>query len=172
MNTSAIRSKSRGFTLLEMMIVIVIAGIILVGVFGKGLFGKSSASANTEAQDITQVMAAVSGFKPYGAANSNLVPNVIGSGGVPSDWTTSGNTITNGSSGAVAITSNGPGYNFTSGGYSQATCQFLAQNVAKQGIQSTQINGGAAITGPVNAQQAQSQCVSGNTNSLTWVTNQ
>lgn len=164
---------SAGFSLIELVIVVVIIAILIAGLFGRALFGRTSASAQGEVQDITQIMGAVQGYKSqggYGASGTNLVPVLIAGGAIPSDWNGAGTTITNSFGGAVTVASNGGGFTVTTGSLPQAACVTLAQNIAKQGVVSTTINGGSAITGTVPAATAATQCTTGTANSVSWAT--
>jgi prepilin-type N-terminal cleavage/methylation domain-containing protein len=101
--------KAKGFTLLELLLVVAIVAIALAVLFF--LFGKvqSKSTAQTEAQNLVTMAADVKGlFSPQGNF-TNINDQVLVQNNVPPTGMVSGTNIVNGWGGAVTVAAAGTG---------------------------------------------------------------
>lgn len=171
------KNKQRGFSLIELLIVIVIAGIA-IAVLGPRIaksFGGSE--ANDELQNIQAILGSARELKGptgYGANGTSLVEALNSKNAIPGSWTYSGGVLRNVWGGTVTITANNSGgFTITSAEVPAPACNSLAVRLsAGQTVRSTTIGSGPAITGPVTAAQAATGCGDpDDTVTMTWATN-
>lgn len=167
------RRRQRGLTLIEVGFAIIIGAALIALALGayEVLFGSTNDSA--EAQTVLTVIGSVQGLKnagTYGASGTNLVPSLLAANLIPTEWSVNAGTINNTAGGSVQVVSNGSTASLTTGGYAQHTCVQVAEKVSGTNTVVTSINGGTAITGPVDAPTASTQCKTGNANSLQFQT--
>jgi prepilin-type N-terminal cleavage/methylation domain-containing protein len=166
------RRNTVGFTLMEVLIVLIIGGVIAVLVLpriGK-LFGRSEVTF--ESQNVADLIGNIKGLRAnggYGAAGTNLIPQLIVNDGLPDSLTNSAGVVTNSWGGAVTATSTGIGFALTyAAPMPQAACASLATKHSNSQVNSTKINGAAAIVGPVTQAQAAADCAAGTANTIVW----
>ncbi|MRK19098.1 PilW family protein [Pseudomonas sp. JG-B] len=73
-------NKQSGYTLVELMIGMVVAGVLMAGVVAGGIALFNYLNSNDEQQNISQLIANAKGLKSgggYGATGTNLVPQLM-----------------------------------------------------------------------------------------------
>lgn len=166
------RVKQAGFSLIEIMVVLVIAGLILAGVawaINKSFNSNDIKDTNTA---LTSVMSSIPELRTttgYGAAGTNLMPALIAQNSIPSVWPVISGVPQNAWNGTVAVTSGVSFANIVLTQVPQEACNKLTTKISSgSNFRTTQINSNTAITGPVTATVAASQCTDSNT--ITWTT--
>ncbi len=167
------KGKNEGFTLIEFIVVVALAAIVIGALAWSINKAFGSNDVKDEGAAITKVMAAIPdlrGTAGYGAANTNLVPQLIAQNEIPSTWQVVAGVPKNSWGGNVAVISQVSFVDITSAGVSQEACNKLATKLSRgNGFKQTKINAAAAIVGEVTSSAAAAACVAG-TNSITWST--
>lgn len=162
------KSNEKGFTLIEVMVVLVI-GIIVIAVAAGGI-GRAFASneATTETRNINDLMANIQTLKGsdgYDSVNMALLARVDG---IPASLTNSdtGSNVLNSWSGAVTVTGNENAFTISYAGVPEAACIQLATKTAEAGALNVHV-GGTAVG---NAKDASDNCT-GTANTMTFTYN-
>lgn len=167
-----LQKRQKGFSLLEIIIVIAIIGLALAGLAWQINKGFNANEIKDESSAVTSVMAAVPELRTsagYGAAGTDLVPALIAQNAIPTTWSIIAGAPTNAWSGAVTVKSNVNNVTITSASIPMEACNKMVVKLSRgANFQSTKIGGGTAITGEVTAAQAQAQCTASNT--IAWTT--
>lgn len=167
-----VRSQ-KGFTLIETMIVLAIALIVLLSSTSLGdiVFGNSSATEETK--NVQELFLATKSLKTtsgYGAATTDLVPQLIATKQIPKTMTVNAGLLYNEWNGNETVVSNGSTFTYTAPSLPQDVCIKVATKISKTGTYATTaINGNAAITGEVTTAVATTQCNSPAANTVVWV---
>lgn len=166
--------KQRGFTLVEIGIVLALAGLIYVVVSSSRASGFSSNDVKDEQTQIIRVLGALPelrGSAGYGAAGTDLLPVLIDQKVVQVPWKVISGTVTNTFGGTVAITSNdGATAKVIVTKYPQEACNRLARGLSRgDNFFSSKINAGTVHVGEVTTVQAQADCTTG-ANTIEWIT--
>jgi Tfp pilus assembly protein PilV len=165
--------RQKGLSAIETLFVILIATLALIGALALGykMFGNQQNSS--EQENIVNLLVntrSLKGSQGYGAAATNLVPQLIAVDGVPDTMTVTTGVIYNSWGGTVTITATTPtSFTVTASKIPQAGCVALATRVAKSDQFSTSINGGTAAVGEITAATASTSCTTVVTgNSIAW----
>lgn len=166
-------AKQAGYSLLEIIVVMAIIGLALAGL----AWGINKAFGSNDIKDestaITSIMSSIPDLRTstgYGAAGTNLVPQLIAQNAVPSTWAVIAGVPQNAWNGTVAITSNLSYATITLTNIPQEACNKMAVKLSRgNNFQSTKIGANTAITGEVTGAEAQTQCAAG-ANTLAWTT--
>ena len=170
------RVKQAGFSLIEIMVVLVIAGLILAGVawgINKSFNSNDIKDTNTA---LTSVMSSIPELRTttgYGADGTSLTPALVAQNSVPSVWPNTGTqaapTIKNAWNGNVTVLSRVDHAELTLTAVPKEACNKLTTKISSgSNFRTTKIGTNPAITGPVTAAQAAAQCVDDNT--ISWTT--
>jgi Tfp pilus assembly protein PilV len=165
--------RQRGLSAIETLFVILIATLALIGALALGykMFGNQQNSS--EQENIANLLVnarSLKGSQGYGAANTNLVPQLIAIDGVPDTMTVTAGVIYNSWGGTVTVTATTPtSFTLTASAIPQAGCVALATRVSKSNQFSTKIGSATAVVGEIGAAAASSSCVTGATgNTIAW----
>lgn len=160
------KRNARGFTLIEVMVVLVI-GIIVIAVAAGGI-GRafSSNEATTETRNINDLMANIQTLKGrdgYSSVDMALLARVDG---IPTSLTNSdtGTGVLNSWNGAVTVEGDENSFTITYAGVPEASCIQLGTKIAEAGALAVTANS-TAVT---SAGEAASSCNSGNSNTLAF----
>lgn len=137
------KSNEKGFTLIEVMVVLVI-GIIVIAVAAGGI-GRAFASneATTETRNINDLMANIQTLKGsdgYSSVNMALLARVDG---IPASLTNSdtGTDVLNSWSGAVTVKGNANAFTISYAAVPEAACIQLATKTAEAGALIVHVGG-------------------------------
>lgn len=164
-------NRQKGLSAIETLFVILIATLALIGALALGykMFGNQQNGA--EQENIANLLVnarSLKGSQGYGAAATNLVPQLIAIDGVPDTMTVTGGVIFNSWGGTVTVVATTPtSFTVTAGSIPQAGCVALSTRVAKSDQFSTRVNAAAAVVGEITAAAATASCVAG-ANSIAW----
>ena len=153
--------RSGGFTLVEIIIVVVIIAIIAALAGPRIIKAFGGSDANDELQNMQQLfgnLKELKGRTGYGANGTSLVAQLASKGALPGAWVYDGTSLTNRWGGAITITSTGPAVQVTSANIPAPACNTLSTRLGGQGVRTTSINGGTAITGEVTSAAASAAC--------------
>jgi len=165
------RIKQRGVTAIE-AIAVIFVGVVTLAVAAAvidRLF--SNADVSEETSNINSLALSTKGLKTvsgYGPANTNLVPQLVTTKGIPQNMTVTGGIIYNTWGGVVTVVSNGPNFDIGYGGVPQDACVTLAAKVNKGAFSTVRVNSATGVTGEYTSQQASSDCSDPLTNSVSW----
>lgn len=136
------RSKQTGFTLIEILVVLVI-GIIIIAAAAAS-FGKtfSSNDVATEARNITEVIANARTLKEASGYPTDLVPSLKATGGLPSSYSVgAAGAVSHTWGGAVTVPGSGRTYSVNYAAVPADACVKLAPKVAGTGAVKVSVNG-------------------------------
>lgn len=167
-----INKKQRGFTLLEVLTVLVLGGLIVGGALS--LFGGASSqqASNQLSSDITALRGAVKGLYSrnggYGTANLNQV--LVNANKVPGTMAvTAGTPPTISHTLGGTVTTVGTGTTFTIAASAIPTDVCVALVSTTNGWTSVQVGTATAITAfPISPDTASGQCAAAATQTLTF----
>jgi len=168
----ALRRAQRGFTALELIVVLIVGLGVIAVVASKFdmLFGGSN--VNEEVSDIGTLLANTKGLKTvsgYGVSGTNLIPQLIAAGGIPKNMSIVSGVLYNTWGGTVAVTSTGPGFSIGYTGTPEEACVKLSTKANKGGtFASVKVNSAASVSGEYTSAQATTDCSSPTANSITW----
>jgi type II secretory pathway pseudopilin PulG len=171
MKNLKLMKRQKGLSAIETLFVILIATLALIGALALGykMFGNQQNSA--EQENIANLLVnarSLKGSQGYGAAATNLVPQLIAVDGVPDTMTVTAGVIYNSWGGTVTVTATTPtSFTLTANSIPQAGCVALATRVSKTAQFSTKINAVAAVVGEIGAAAASTSCISGS-NTIAW----
>lgn len=169
-NEAIIRDTTQhGFTIVELLIVLVIGGVLVFLGLSKYDTIMSSSNVTEEISNITTIAGATKSLKStqgYGVSGTSLVTTLEKSGGLPKNVSVAAGSIANVYGGTIDIKSTGAGYEITETNVPQADCIKLSTKLSKSGFYSTQINTSAARVGEVSATDATTDCSSATANSI------
>ncbi len=162
--------KQRGASAIEMVVFLFVSMLLLIAalVWWPKLTG--SASNQSELENVTSIQTNIRMLKTasgYGPSGSNLIPVLINGDGIPETMQKTATTVFNSWGGAVTAVSTGMGYTHTIAGVPDASCIFLASKGPQNNSTSLKINGGASLTGEIDAITASANCTAGS-NTLAW----
>jgi prepilin-type N-terminal cleavage/methylation domain-containing protein len=170
MNIHSTKRKARGFTLIELMIVLVIIAVAALFILGRSATARDDSEVNAETANVAHIIAKTEQLRSggsFGAAGTNLVPLLINKEAFPKSMSISGTTVSHGWNGAVTIVSTGPSFSVTYAAVPKKVCSSMAVNQSQTGSVSTKINAATAVVGAVSAVTADTDC-SAATNTITW----
>lgn len=160
------KRNERGFTLIEVMVVLVI-GIIVIAVAAGGI-GRafSSNEATTETRNINDLMANIQTLKGqdgYASVDMALLARVDG---IPTSLTNSdtGIEVRNSWNGDVSVGGEENSFTITYAGVPESSCIQLATKIAEAGALAVTAN----TEDVTNAGDAAGSCSSGNSNTLAF----
>lgn len=165
-------NRQKGLSAIETLFVILIATLALIGALALGykMFGNQQNSA--EQENIANLLVnarSLKGSQGYGAAGTNLVPQLIAIDGVPDTMTVTAGVIYNSWGGTVTVVATTPtSFTVTAGSITQAGCVALATRVAKSNQFTTKIGSGTATQGEISAAVATTGCAATATNTIAW----
>lgn len=161
------KRNARGFTLIEIMVVLVI-GIIVIAVAAAGI-GRafSSNEATTETRNINDLMANIQTLKGQDGYTSVDMPLLARVDGIPPSLTNSdtGTDVRNSWNGTVSVEGDENTFTISYTGVPEAACIQVAAKIAEAGALRVE-RSGSAVT---NAGDAAEQCSSGNSNELDFI---
>ena len=165
-------SRQKGLSAIETLFVILIATLALIGALALGYKMFNNQQNGAEQENIANLLVntrSLKGAQGYGAAATNLVPQLIAIRGVPDTMTVTAGVISNSWGGTVTITATTPNsFTITGSAMPQAGCIALATRVAKSAQFSTVINATAAVVGEISTATATTGCTNTNTNTIAW----
>lgn len=164
--------RRRGVTLMELIASMAIMAILVVGALSMYSIAQSGSNSTQLLRNLNGVSASVkslySGQGGYGTASLNAT--LISAKVVPSDWSTSGTTITHQLNGTVTVTGLTNYFTVAMTSIPSDVCVKLISNSAT-GWSSVAVGTGAAITTfPVSPSTAVTNC-SGTSNTITFTSN-
>lgn len=172
-NRSALQKNQKGMTLIETIVVLALVGLALAGL----AWGINKAFGGSDIKDEQTAVTTLIGSLPdirtsagYGAANTNLMPQLIAQNAIPTNWPVSGGVPSNAWGGTISVASTGTAVAITSTQVPQEACNKLVVKLSKgANFQTTKIGANTAVTGEVTAATAQAQCAAG-ANTIVWTT--
>lgn len=168
--STLIKNTQRGATLIEMMVFVAL-GLIVLAVAGATIAMTINASnISTDSENLGSVLIHTRDLRDvsgYGAAGTDLVPQLAKIKGIPANMTVVGGVPYNYWNGAITNVSTGLGYTVTTPNLPQDACVKQTTKLSMPGTYSVSINGGAAIVGLVTQAAAQAGC-SGATNTIAF----
>lgn len=160
------RSNQRGFTLIEIMVVLVI-GIIVIAVAAGGI-GRafSSNEATTETRNINDLMANIQTLKGQNGYSDISMELLARVDGIPTSLTNSdtGDEVRNSWNGVVDVSGDANSFTISYAGVPESACIQLATKIAEAGAMSVEANEQTVL----DAANAADQCSSGNNNGLNF----
>jgi hypothetical protein len=168
------KNTQRGAISLEMIIVIALLIVLFGWAVSRSDMMQSRAGTLTSASNIVtlgqNVRSLLKDSTGYGAAGTDLVPNLITNNGVPKNITINGAALINDYGGAITIVSAGSGFIATDNALPPDICIQDAMKVSKSGtFNAIAINGGAPMSGEITSAMAGASCtLSGQSNSITY----
>lgn len=163
-------NKQAGFGALEVMLALGVGLLVVIGAIAWKSKLDNSGNNQAEVENIASLISNIKQLKTasgYGASETDLIPLLISSEGVPGNMAKTASTVNNTWGGSVSLSSTGSGYTLTYAGVPTANCVFLSTQANNGNGMSLRINGGAAITGEVTSAAAGAACSSAS-NSLAW----
>ncbi|WP_250625590.1 type 4 pilus major pilin [Pinirhizobacter soli] len=168
---AATAARTRGFTLIEFMIVIALIATATLAVLGYKALAKNDSDTANETNNVAVLSTKMPKLKAagsYGAKDADLIVPLIALGGVPASMSIVGNKVTNAWGGAVTVLSTGAGYKIQYAKLPKGACVSMALGISGGADDvTTSLNGATGIKGPVSAAQAAAGC-SADENTLAW----
>lgn len=157
--------KQKGFTLMEIIVVLALAGLILAGLAWGINRAFSANDVKNEAQGITGVLAALPDLRGAGGYPSGDLMDVLeAQEAIPSAWASG----TNSWGGAVGVEGSGSGVVISTGSVPKAACNKLIMKLAGGGNFASVTIGGTAVGSPVTATSVAAAC--GGSNDIEFTT--
>ncbi|SOO14149.1 type 4 pilus major pilin [Xanthomonas citri] len=159
MKSNLIGRSARGFSLVEIMIVIAIIGILLVFVGPRIIRTFSNSSITKESTNVRDLMTAGNAYRESGGlgpSGTNAVPLLIQNGDLPSSWRVTGGIPMSAWNSDVKVTISGIGLSIEYTGVPAKDCIKFATKTSAEDFQTT-VNG-TAMQGTMPATVAASAC--------------
>lgn len=168
---SSSNRKQSGFLSIEAIAVVffIVVGLALAASRTDMLGGGSEASEEiSNIQTLYTSTKALKGSGGYGASGTNLVPQLVSTGGIPKSMSIVSGKIYNAFGGEVTVLSTGVGFTIASANVSGTSCNKAATKISRGGaFYSTTIGANAATVGEVTSSVAATQCAT-SANTITY----
>ena len=163
-----------GFTALE-LIVVLIVGMSIIALAASKIDLLSTHSSLSEAMSNINTLSAntrnLKTISGYGPAETDLVPQLAATQGIPKNMTLTDTALYNVWGGIISVTSTGPGFSIIYASLPQHACIQLATKTNRGGLFAhTQVNNASVVSGEYTTLQADKDCLANADNTITWHT--